>query len=94
MSGFVGIYPNANGQTNRLIAALDKIIKIAITVSLLRTALLGARAVLCVAAFPLHQPAPGAPTIADSQAYIDLFDERHPAVAVQVFKVAHNREYA
>ncbi|MCK1707853.1 hypothetical protein [Bradyrhizobium sp. 143] len=25
MSGFVGIYPNANDQTNRMIAALDKI---------------------------------------------------------------------
>lgn len=27
MSGFVGIYPNANDQTNRAIAALDKSIE-------------------------------------------------------------------
>ncbi|WP_271573962.1 hypothetical protein [Bradyrhizobium sp. CCBAU 11361] len=27
MTGFVGIYPNANDQTNRVIAALDKIIE-------------------------------------------------------------------
>lgn len=28
MSGFMGIYPNANDQTNRVIAALDKIIEV------------------------------------------------------------------
>ncbi|SDH41877.1 hypothetical protein SAMN05216338_100927 [Bradyrhizobium sp. Rc2d] len=27
MSGFMGIYPNADDQTNRVIAALDKIIE-------------------------------------------------------------------
>jgi hypothetical protein len=47
MVGFVGIYPTANGQTNRVIAALDKIIEdYDNCVAASCGSLLGARAVL------------------------------------------------
>lgn len=74
MSGFVAIYPNANDQTNRVIAALDKIIEDYDNCIASSCGSVGPFAVRCVFALPLHQPALELPTIASSQAYIDLFD--------------------
>ncbi|WP_271614619.1 hypothetical protein [Bradyrhizobium sp. CCBAU 51627] len=94
MSSLVGIYPNANGQTNRVIAALDKIIEDCDNCIASSCGSVGRSRSALPRTVSSSSACPGSPTIACSQAYIDLFDERHPAVAVRVLKVVHNREYA
>lgn len=74
MSGFVASIRTRTTKLTGGIAASDKIIEDYNNRIASSCGAVGPFAVRCVFALPLHQPALGVPTIASSQADIELFD--------------------